>query len=146
MRAGNSKGFTLIELMVVIVILGILAGFIMPKILSRPEEARRVKARIQIKNFEAALALYKLDTGSYPRTEQGLGALVVQPAGVKRWKEEGYLEKDKVPCDPWGNKYIYISPGVYSRNYDMISYGKDGVSGGEGEDRDINSWEDEESL
>jgi len=146
MRVKNVKGFTLIELMVVIVILGILAGFIMPKILSRPEEARRIKAQVQIKNLEAALALYKLDTGGYPSTEEGLEALVARPSNARRWKTGGYLEKNKVPPDPWGNRYVYISPGVQNTDYDIISYGKDGVNGGENEDRDVTSWDEDESY
>lgn len=141
-RCFTSRGFTLIELMVVIVILGILAGLIVPRIMGRPEEAKQLKARMQIESLETALKLYKLDTGSYPTTEQGLNALVEPPAttGSKKWREGGYLEKGKVPKDPWGNDFVYLCPGVHGE-YDLISYGADGAPGGEGKDKDINSWE-----
>ncbi len=141
-HAGNA-GFTLIELMVVIVILGILAGLILPRIMGRPEEAKQLKAKIQIQSLETALHLYKLDNGAYPTTEQGLAALVAPPqAGPlpKKWRAGGYLEKGKVPKDPWGNDFIYLSPGVHG-DYDIISYGADGVPDGEGKDQDIASWE-----
>jgi len=144
-RFGHERGFTLIELMVVIVILGILAGLIIPRIMGRPEEARRMKARVQLESIETALKLYKLDTGSYPTTEQGLHALVEQPyegEKARHWREGGYLEKGKVPKDPWGNDFVYLSPGVNDQyGFDLSSYGKDGQPGGEGEDADINSWE-----
>lgn len=137
------KGFTLIELMVVIVILGILAAIIAPRIIGRTDEAKVTEGRVQIENFETALKLYKLDNGVYPTTEQGLQALVDKPAtGVvpKNWREGGYLEKRKVPPDPWGNTYVYISPGTRSE-YEIISYGADGVRGGEGFSKDIESWD-----
>ena len=139
----NNRGFTLIELMVVIVILGILAGLIVPRIMSRPEEARQTKARIQIESLETALKLYKLDNGSYPSTEQGLQALVEPPEVGNlpgRWREGGYLEKGKVPKDPWDNEYVYLCPGTYD-DYDIISYGVDGEPDGEGKNRDITSWD-----
>ncbi len=137
------KGFTLIELMVVIVILGILAGLIIPRIMGRPEEARRMKAKVQIESIETALKLYKLDSGAYPTTEQGLQALIEPPTvGVlpKNWREGGYLEKGKVPADPWGNDYIYLSPGMHGY-FDLTSYGPDGQPGGDGEDKDVNNWD-----
>ena len=139
----DCRGFTLIELMVVIIILGILAVYVAPKIMSRPGEARQVKARLDIQNIENALKLYKLDNGSYPSTEQGLLALVEKPeTGTvpKKWKSGGYLEKSRVPKDPWGNEFIYLSPGLKG-DFDLISYGLDGVPGGEEENRDINNWE-----
>ena len=139
----ENQGFTLIELMVVIIILGILAMWVAPKIMSRPDEARQVKARLDIQNLETALKLYKLDNGSYPGTEQGLQALVEMPeAGTipKKWKKGGYLEKGRVPKDPWGNDFIYLSPGLQG-DFDIISYGADGVPGGEDENKDINNWE-----
>ena len=129
----DSRGFTLIELMVVIIILGILAMWVAPKIMSRPEQAKQVKARLDIQNLETALKLYKLDNGMYPSTEQGLQALVEQPETgniPKKWKSGGYLEKSKVPKDPWGNDFIYLSPGLQG-DFDIISYGADGVPGGE---------------
>ncbi len=140
---GHDRGFTLIELMVVIVILGVLAGLIIPRIMGRPEEARRMKARIQIESIETALKLYKLDNGYYPTTEQGLQALVEAPSVgrlPKAWRKGGYLEKGKVPKDPWKNEYVYLSPGVHS-DCDLSSYSADGEPGGEGDDADINSWE-----
>ena len=139
----DNRGFTLIELMVVIVILGILAMYVAPKIMSRPGEARQVKARLDIQNLENALKLYKLDNGIYPTTEQGLLALVEQPeTGTvpKKWKRGGYLEKGRVPKDPWGNDFVYLSPGLKS-DFDIISYGLDGVPGGEEENKDVNNWD-----
>lgn len=131
--------------MVVIVILGILAGLIIPRIMGRPDEARRAKARIQIESIETALKLYKLDNGQYPTTEQGLQALVQQPsvgATAKNWRQGGYLEKAKVPKDPWSRDFVYISPGTQG-DYDLSSLGADGEPGGEGKDKDINSWDAE---
>jgi len=142
-KHNTCRGFTLIELMVVIVILGILAGLIVPRIMGRPEEAKQLKAKMTIESLETSLRLYKLDSGSYPATEQGLQALIEQPDTgniPKNWREGGYLEKGKVPSDPWDNEFIYLSPGV-NGEYDIISYGSDGVPGGEGKDKDINSWE-----
>ncbi|OEU67370.1 MAG: type II secretion system protein GspG [Desulfobacterales bacterium S5133MH16] len=139
----NYRGFTLIELMVVIVILGILAGLIIPRIMGRPEEAKQLKAKMQIESLETALKLYKLDSGMYPDTEQGLQALIEQPeTGIvpKNWRKQGYLEKGRLPKDPWGNEFVYLSPGVHG-DYDIISYGADGVPDGEDKNRDINSWE-----
>ncbi len=139
----KNQGFTLIELMVVIIILGILAMWVAPKIMSRPGEAKQVKARLDIQNLETALKLYKLDNGSYPSTEQGLQALVEMPeTGLvpKKWKKGGYLEKGRVPKDPWSNDFIYLSPGLKG-DFDIICYGGDGVPGGEDENKDVNNWE-----
>ncbi len=139
----NPKGFTLIELMVVLVILGVLASLIVPRIMSRPEEARRVKAKIDIQSLETALKLYNLDNGDYPSTEQGLQALIEPPSvGTlpRSWREGGYLEKGRLPKDPWGNEYIYLSPGSRG-DFDIISYGADGETGGEGKDVDISNWD-----
>lgn len=139
----GSQGFTLIEIMVVLVILGILAGLIVPRIIGRPDEARQMKAKVQIQSLTTALQLYRLDTGDYPTTEQGLQALVEAPATgelAKSWREGGYLEKGQVPKDPWGNEYIYLSPGTRG-DFDVISYGADGVAGGEGKNEDINNWD-----
>ncbi len=141
----TERGFTLIELMVVIVILGILAGLIVPRIMGRPDEARRAKARIQLESLETALKLYKLDSGNYPTTEQGLQALVEPPTVgtlAKNWRQGGYLEKGKVPKDPWDNDFDYISPGSHG-DYDLSSRGADGEPGGEGKNKDINSWDSE---
>jgi len=142
----TNHGFTLIELMVVIVILGILVSFIAPRLMGRPDEAKQVKARVQIESLETAIKLYKLDNGIYPTTEQGLQALIEQPqTGTlpKKWRKGGYLEKGKVPKDPWGNEFIYLSPGAHG-DYDIIAYSADGVPGGEEFDKDINSWEIDE--
>ena len=136
-------GFTLIEIMVVIVILGILASIIAPRLMGRTDEAKIVKAKVDIKMLETALDLYKMDNGVYPDTEQGLAALVEKPeTGTipKKWREGGYLKKGKVPLDPWENEYVYLSPGVNS-DYDIISYGTDGVPEGDGINADINNWE-----
>jgi general secretion pathway protein G len=142
-RKIDDRGFTLIELMVVIIILGILAGLIIPRIMGRPDEARQAKARMQIESIETALKLYKLDNGAYPTTEQGLKALVEAPAAgqlAKNWRQGGYLERGKVPKDPWGNDFVYLSPGVHG-DFDLSSSGADGEAGGEGKDKDITSWE-----
>ncbi len=141
----SEKGFSLIELMVVIVILGILAVAIVPRIMDRPDQAKQVQAKIGIESISTALKLYKLDNGSYPTTEQGIGALIEKPetGNVPRnWRSGGYLEKGKVPKDPWGNPYIYLSPGVHG-DFDIVSYGADGVAGGEDKFKDINSWDAE---
>lgn len=131
------RGFTLIELMIVVVILGLLATIVMPRMLDRPEQARRTKAKIDIRNIESTLALFKTDTGRFPTTSEGLAALVSDP-GIKDYNSDGYL--DKVPSDPWGNEYIYICPGVRGKDYDLESYGKDGEDGGTGNSADIESW------
>lgn len=141
-RAGKStsRGFTLIEVMVVVVILGILAAIIVPRIMGRPEEAKRTKAQVDIKAVEEALSLYKLDNGFYPNTEQGIEALVKKPETApipKKWKEGGYLPK--VPSDPWGRDYQYLSPGEHG-DFDLYSLGADGEPGGEGKDADVESW------
>ena len=139
----NRGGFTLIEIMVVIVILAMLAAIVGPKLMGRTDDAKVTDARVQIKNIETALKLYKLDTGSYPSTEQGLGALVTKPTvGVipNSYKDGGYLESKKMPKDPWGNDYLYVSPGEHG-DYDLFSYGADGAKGGEGKNADINSWD-----
>ena len=133
-----AAGFTLIELMVVIVILGILATLIMPKILDRPEQARKMKAKVQIANFQTALALFKTDTGRYPNTSEGLNALVADP-GARGWKKGGYLENAKVPPDPWGHPYVYLCPGSHG-DYDLKSLGRDGEEGGSGDDADVENW------
>lgn len=136
----DNKGFTLIEIMVVLIIIGLLAGIVVPKLMGRTEEAKRTKTMVQIKNLQSATDLYKLDSGSYPTTDQGLQALVEKPAIgeiPKKWKEGGYI--DKIPMDAWGNNYVYISPGVHGE-YDLYSYGADGEEGGEGKNADIQSW------
>lgn len=140
----NIQAFTLIELMVVIVILGILSVIVIPRITKRPEEAKVTKAKVEISNLEQALELYYLDNGMYPTTEQGLQALVEKPEIgeiPQHWREGGYLSKKKVPLDPWGHPYVYISPGVHNKDFDIYSLGKDGKEGGKGYDADITNWE-----
>ena len=139
-RAASRSGFTLIEIMVVVVILAILAALIVPKVMSRPDEARIVAAQQDIGALTQALKLYRLDNLRYPTTEQGLAALVARPSLAPvpaNWKPGGYLER--LPKDPWGNPYQYLSPGLRGE-IDVFSYGADGVAGGEGIDADIGSW------
>ncbi len=136
----SNKGFTLIEIMVVLIIIGLLAGIVVPRLMGRTEEAKRTKTAVQIRNLQSALDLYKLDSGNYPTTDQGLQALVEKPAIgeiPKNWKEGGYI--DKIPKDAWGNNYIFISPGVHT-DFDLYSYGADGEEGGDGKNADIQSW------
>ncbi len=142
LRRGHQSGFTLIEIMVVVVILGILAALIVPNIMSRPDQAKVTAARSDIKALSSAMEIYRLDNGHYPSTEQGLEALVHKPSGQpvpRNWNPEGYLKK--VPVDPWGNPYIYLSPGNHGQ-YDVYSLGADGREGGEGVNAVIGNWED----
>ncbi|MGD0584228.1 MAG: type II secretion system major pseudopilin GspG [Oryzomonas sp.] len=139
----NRRGFTLIEIMVVIVILALLAALVGPKIMGRTDDAKIQTTKTQIRSMESALKLYKLDNGVYPTTEQGLNSLVTKPTvGVipKNYKDGGYLESKNVPKDGWGNDFLYVSPGEHG-DYDLYSYGADGVKGGEGKNADINSWD-----
>jgi len=134
------SGFTLIEVLVVVVILGLLAALIVPRIMDRPDEARVVAAKSDISAIASALKLYRLDNGSYPTTEQGLQALVKKPSTgdiPPNWKQGGYLER--LPKDPWGTDYQYLSPGVYGE-IDIFSYGADRKPGGEGYAADIGNW------
>jgi general secretion pathway protein G len=141
-RLRGREGFTLLEIMVVIVILGLLAALVVPKLIGRTEEAKQTQTLLQIKNIEQALQLFKLDNGFYPASEQGIEALVRAPEVgriPKSYRKGGYL--DRVPKDPWDNPYVYVSPGS-ERDYEITSYGADGVPGGDGEDADINSWDE----
>ena len=136
----GQRGFTLLEVMVVVVILGILAALVVPKIISRPDEARVIAAKQDIASLMQALKLYRLDNQRYPTTEQGLQALLVKPATTpipSNWKQGGYIER--LPKDPWGNPYQYLNPGVRGE-IDVFSYGADGALGGEGFDADIGNW------
>lgn len=136
-----ARGFTLIEIMVVVVIMGILAALVVPKLMGRADDARIVAAKQDIATVMQALKLYKLDNQRYPTTEQGLQALIAKPAvgpAANGWKTGGYL--DKLPKDPWGNPYQYLSPGI-NGEIDVISLGGDGQPGGVGNDADIGSWE-----
>jgi general secretion pathway protein G len=138
-----SHGFTLIELLVVILILGLLAGIVGPRLFGHTDEAKITKARVQIENLSTALKMYKLDNGVFPSTEQGLEALVRPPQGgeaPRKWRKGGYMEKSQLPKDPWGNDYIYLSPGLQG-DFDISSFGADGAAGGEDANKDINNWE-----
>ncbi|MDP5008900.1 MAG: type II secretion system major pseudopilin GspG [Glaciimonas sp.] len=140
-RAAKQRGFTLIEIMVVVVIMGILAALVVPKLMGRTDDARVMAARSDISTLMSALKLYKLDNQRYPTTEQGLQSLVAKPTSGPAsdgWKTGGYI--DKLPKDPWGNPYQYLSPGIHGE-LDVFSFGADGQPGGEGNDADIGSWQ-----
>lgn len=135
----RQRGFTLLEVMVVVVIIGILAAMVVPKIISRPDEARVMAAKQDIASLMQALKLYRLDNQRYPTSEQGLQALIAKPTtGPQPLNWKPYLEK--LPNDPWGRPYQYLSPGVKGE-IDVMSFGADGQSGGEGKDADIGSWQ-----
>ncbi|QEP44367.1 type II secretion system protein GspG [Ectothiorhodospiraceae bacterium BW-2] len=134
----TQSGFTLIEVMVVVVILGILAAVVVPRIMDNPDKARVTKAKQDIRALESALNLYKLDNFTYPTTDQGLEALVQPPSEAKNWKQGGYMAS--IPKDPWGNDYLYLSPGIQG-DIDIFSYGADGRAGGEGPAADIANYE-----
>jgi general secretion pathway protein G len=137
----RERGFTLIEIMVVVVILGLLATLVLPRVIGRQEEAFVVKAKADINALSAALKLYKLDNFTYPSTEQGLESLVKKPEGdpvPKHWKKGGYIER--LPKDPWGHPYQYLYPGE-KMEFDLWSLGADGQTGGEGDNADIGNWD-----
>lgn len=136
----QQRGFTLIEIMVVIVILGILAAIMAPNIIGRIDDAQIVKAKADIQAMETALTLYRLDNFSYPSTEQGLDALVNRPAdpNIRNWKSGGYMRRLK--NDPWGNSYLYLNPGNKGE-FDIYTLGNDGQPGGEGKNADIGNWD-----
>ena len=135
----NQKGFTLIELIVVVIIIGLLAGLVVPQFIKQEEKATAKAAKAQIELLGTALDTFRLDVGRYPSSQEGLQALTQKPGGLDRW-EGPYLKKE-VPNDPWGKPYIYKSPGDNGRPYDIASYGADGVAGGQDNNRDITSWE-----
>lgn len=142
-KFAGDQGFTLIEIMVVVVILSILAAIVVPRIMDRPDQARIVKARSDIRVIESAMKLYRLDNHFYPSTEQGIEALVSLPTGTpepRNWKEGGYL--DRLSKDPWDNEYLYLNPGVHDE-IDIFSLGADGQPGGEGVNADIGNWQGE---
>jgi general secretion pathway protein G len=139
--ARRALGFTLIEIMIVLVIMGILAGLIVPKLMGRTDDARVLQAKQDISTMMGALSMYKLDNMRYPTTEQGLQALVTKPTSgpaTNGWKTGGYISK--LPNDPWGNPYQFLSPGIKAE-VEIFSYGQDGKPGGAGYDADIGSWE-----
>ena len=135
----GQRGFTLIEIMVVVIIIGILAAIVAPNVIGRVDDAQITKAKAEIANIENALKFYRLDNFTYPSTEQGLDALVTKPAdpNIRNWKQGGYLER--VPTDPWGNPYQYLNPGN-NGEIDVYTLGRDGRPGGEGVDADIGNW------
>ena len=134
----NSDGFTLIELLVVMVIIGLLAALVGPRFIRQEEKAKIRAAKAQIELLGTALDTFRLDVGRYPSSDEGLEALRTKPGGLERW-DGPYLKKD-LHLDPWGKAYAYRSPGEHGP-YDIVSYGADGASGGEGDNRDITSWE-----
>ena len=141
LRQRDQRGFTLVEIMVVVVIIGILGALVVPKLMGRTGESRVTAAKVDISTLNQALKLYKLDNQRYPTTDQGLQALIQKPTSgpaANGWKAGGYLEK--LPKDPWGNPYQYLSPGMHGE-VDVFSFGADGQPGGEGEDADVGSWQ-----
>jgi len=140
-RRDAERGFTMIELMVVIAIIAILASIVGPKLIGRTEKAKQTKAKAQISHFKTCLMAFYLDVGRYPTTEEGLDALITAPGGIDgdKYQEGGYLDSSRVPEDPWGKPYVYTSPGSHGQ-FDLVSYGRDGRQGGSGLDADIESW------
>ena len=135
----KQRGFTLVEILVVIIIIGMLAALVGPKLFGKVGMAKSKAAKAQIELFGTALDAFRLDAGRYPTTDEGLKALREQPAGVNNWQGP-YLPKE-IPADPWGRPYVYKSPGDHGE-YDLLSYGLDGVEGGDGENQDVTSWKD----
>ncbi len=135
-----ARGFTLIEIMVVVIIIGLLAAVIVPTVINQVDEARVVKAKQDIQSLETALTLFRLDNSKYPTTEQGLNALVSQPTDptIKHWKPGGYLQR--VSKDPWGFDYQYVNPGTHGKDYDLYTMGADNAPGGDGINADIGNW------
>jgi general secretion pathway protein G len=138
--SSRERGFSLLELLAVLVILGILAGIFAPKFLGQAESAKRKAAKLEIDQIGQSLDLYKLEIGRYPTSQEGLAALVTAPSGTSSWNGP-YLKKTSVPKDPWGNEYKYVSPGDQNRPYDIVSLGGDGKEGGDGDGKDITSWQ-----
>jgi general secretion pathway protein G len=140
LRPARQRGFTLIEIMVVVIIIGLLAAVIVPQVISKVDEARVSKAKQDIQSLETALTMFRLDNSKYPSTEQGLNALVQQPTDptIRHWRPGGYLQR--VSKDPWGAGYQYVYPGSHGREYDLYTLGADGQPGGEGVDADIGNW------
>ena len=137
-RTGLASGFTLLEMLVVMVLIGLLAGFVAPRYFAQVGKSQVKVARAQIDAFDKALDQFRIDVGHYPTNEEGLQALVVPPSGEPNWAGP-YLKKE-VPKDPWGRPYVYQQPGTHGGDFDLLSYGKDGRQGGTGEDADITNW------
>ena len=138
-RKAKQTGFSLIELMIVLVILGLIAGIVGPQAMKYLGKGKSQSAKVQIENISAALDMYRLEVGSYPNSSQGLKALISSPSGARGWNGP-YLKKGDVPLDPWNNEYQYKRPGSSGQPYDLISLGGDATAGGEGEDADITLW------
>ena len=138
--ARSAYGFTLIEIMVVVIIIGLLAAFIVPQIMGRVDDARVAKAKQDIQSLETALTMYYMDNSKYPTNDQGLTALTAQPTdpSIKNWKQGGYIER--ISKDPWGNDYVFTFPGTHGKAYDICSLGADGQPGGDGINADICNW------
>ena len=136
------RGFTLIEIMVVVVILGILAALVAPNVIRRVDDAQIVKAKSDIRTIDSSLKMFRLENFKYPSTDQGLEALVTRPAdpSIKNWPEGGYINKASSLRDPWGNQYQYLQPGTKGGEYDVFTLGADGQPGGEGINADIGNW------
>ena len=139
-RYGRARGFTLIEIMVVVIIIGLLAAVIVPSVMKRVDDAKVAKAKEDIQSLETALTMYYMDNSKYPTNEQGLPALTTQPTdpSIKNWKAGGYIER--ISKDPWGNDYQYVFPGTHGKAYDLFSLGADGQPGGDGINADIGNW------
>lgn len=143
-RSAYTRGFTLIEIMVVVVIIGLLAAIIVPQVIDRVDEARIAKAKQDIQGLETALTMFRLDNSKYPSTDQGLKALSQQPTdpSIHHWRPGGYIQR--VSKDPWGADYQYVYPGTHGRDYDLFSLGADSQPGGEGINADIGNWNDDQ--
>ncbi|HVY83389.1 MAG TPA: type II secretion system major pseudopilin GspG [Steroidobacteraceae bacterium] len=139
-RSRSQYGFTLIEIMVVVVIIGLLAAVIVPQVVDKVDQARVTKAKQDIASLETALTMYRLDNSKYPTTDQGLAALVTQPTdpSIRHWRPGGYIKR--ISKDPWGNDYQYVYPGTHGGEYDLYSLGADNQPGGDGTDADIGNW------
>jgi general secretion pathway protein G len=143
-RLARERGFTLIEIMVVVVIIGLLAAVIVPAVVNKVDEAKATRAKADIAAIESALTIFRLDNSRYPSTDQGLISLTTQPTdpSIRNWRQGGYLAK-KVSKDPWGNDYQYVYPGTHGGEYDLYSLGADNQPGGEGPSADIGNWDEE---